>query len=123
MVDIVSRGSHWISELVTAVKGYLHMDRATEQTVDIHEGIEGTLLILGHRLKDVSVTREYDRALPKVHVFGNTLNQVWTNILDNAIDAVQEKDASPSGPGAMGTRSPSRSRTTAPVSTRRTSPV
>lgn len=90
LIDIVSRSSHRISELVTAVKGYSHMDRATEQVVDIHEGLEGTLLILGHRLRGVTVQREFDRTLPRVRVFGNTINQVWTNILDNAIDAIQE---------------------------------
>jgi signal transduction histidine kinase len=67
------------------------MDRGAEQLVDIHEGIESTLLILGHRLRDITITRQYARGLPKIQVFGNTLNQVWTNILDNAIDAMNGK--------------------------------
>ncbi len=85
--DIITRASHRISELVNAVKGYSHMDRGTEQVVDLHEGLESTLVILAHRLRNVTVSRDYDRSLPSVRVFGNTLNQVWTNILDNAIDA------------------------------------
>jgi PAS domain S-box-containing protein len=89
--DIVTRSSHRISELVSAVKGYSYMDRGAEQLVDIHEGIESTLLILGHRLRDITITRQYARGLPKIQVFGNTLNQVWTNILDNAIDAMNGK--------------------------------
>jgi PAS domain S-box-containing protein len=85
--QIIDRSSHRISDLVRAVKGYSHMDRATELVVDLHEGLESTLLILHHRMRNITVRRDYDRALPPVRVFGNTLNQVWTNILDNAIDA------------------------------------
>lgn len=88
---IIHRSSYRISELVSAVKGYTHMDRATEQMVDIHDGLESTLIILGHRLRGVSVVREFDRQLPLVHAFGNTLNQVWTNIIDNAVDAMEGK--------------------------------
>lgn len=90
-VRIIQRSSHRISELVTAIKGYSHMDRATEQLVDIHEGLENTLIILGHRLQNVTIQRSYDRGIPPIRVFGNTLNQVWTNILDNAIDAMDAK--------------------------------
>lgn len=90
-VRIIQRSSHRISELVTAIKGYSHMDRATEQTVDIHEGLENTLIILGHRLQNVTIQRSYDHGIPPIRVFGNTLNQVWTNILDNAIDAMGGK--------------------------------
>lgn len=85
--DIIVRSSHRISELVSAIKGYSHMDRATEQIVDIHDGLESTLIILGHRLRNVRIKRDYQRDLPAVRAFGNTLNQVWTNVIDNAIDA------------------------------------
>src|SRR5690606_23940419 len=81
-IEIIERSSYRISELVQAVKGYSHMDRATEQFVDIHDGLENTLIILAHRLRNVSVERDYADDLPAVRVFGNTLNQVWTNILD-----------------------------------------
>lgn len=88
LTDVVARSTYRISQLVGAVKSYSHMDRATELEVDVHEGLEDTIIILGHRLKDVTVKRRYDRSLPPIRVLGNSLNQVWTNILDNAIDAM-----------------------------------
>ena len=78
-----------ISELVGAVKAYSYMDQAAEQDVDIHEGLENTLKILGHKLTNVTLTRKFDRSVPPVRVFGSELNQVWTNIIDNAIDAME----------------------------------
>jgi signal transduction histidine kinase len=68
------------------------MDRGELLELDIHEGIETTLAVLGHRLKHTSieVVRDYDRDLPKLTVRGSELNQVWTNLLDNAIDALGE---------------------------------
>ena len=78
-----------ISELVRAMKEYSYMDRAPVQEVDVHEGIESTLVILGHKLKGhVEVVREYDPDLPRVPAHGGELNQVWTNLIDNAIDAM-----------------------------------
>ncbi len=93
LTDVVARGTARISQLVGAVKSSSHMDRATELQVDVHEGIEDTLIILGHRLKDVTVKRRYDRTLPPIRALGNSLNQVWTNILDNAIDATDGRGA------------------------------
>ena len=86
----IESGSARISELVKAIKSYSHMDRAPMQKVNIHEGIESTLTMLGHKLKEGSVTveRDYGEELPKVCAHGSELNQVWTNLLDNAIDAV-----------------------------------
>jgi signal transduction histidine kinase len=78
-----------ISELVKAVKAYSYMDQSPMQEVDVHEGIENTLTMLGHKLKNVTVTRKYDRAIPRIMAYGGELNQVWTNLLDNAIDAVK----------------------------------
>ncbi len=78
-----------ISELVKAVKAYSYMDQSPMQEVDVHEGIENTLTMLGHKLKKVTVTRKYDRAIPRIMAYGGELNQVWTNLLDNAIDAVK----------------------------------
>ena len=67
------------------------MDQSSEQEIDIHDGIENTLLILGHRLKrGIKVTREFDRTLPRICAFGSELNQVWTNLIVNAIDAMGE---------------------------------
>lgn len=81
-----------ISELVRAIKEYTYMDLAPEQEVDIHRGIESTLTILKFRLKHgVEVTREFDPNLPRVFAHGSELNQVWTNLIDNAIDAMGGK--------------------------------
>jgi signal transduction histidine kinase len=79
-----------MSDLVGAVKSYAYMDRGALVEVDLHEGLETTLAVLGHKLKHTSVTveRHYDRSLPRLTVRGSELNQVWTNLIDNAIDAV-----------------------------------
>jgi signal transduction histidine kinase len=79
-----------MSLLVGAVKSYAYMDRGALVEVDIHEGIETTLTVLGFKLKQttIAIVREYDRTLPKLTVRGSELNQVWTNLLDNAIDAL-----------------------------------
>lgn len=90
LTGVVTRSAQRISDLVAAVKAYSFMDRAAEQIVDVHDGIENTLVILGHKLRDITLRREFDRTLPPVHAFGSGLNQVWTNILDNAADAVGE---------------------------------
>ena len=81
-----------ISELVKAIKEYSWMDQAPEQEVDVHKGIESTLIMLKYRLKQgVNVIREYDRGIPPVCASGSELNQVWTNLIDNAIDAMNGK--------------------------------
>ena len=79
-----------ISELVSAIKDYTHMDRAAVAEVDLHEGLDSTLTILGHRLKQGSITveRHYDRTLPRVTAHGSELNQVWTNLIVNSLDAL-----------------------------------
>ena len=87
-VEIISQSSRRINELVQAIKGYSHMDRATEHDSDIHDGLENTLIILAHHLRSVEIQRDYDRTVPLIRMYGNTLNQVWTNIIDNAIDAM-----------------------------------
>jgi PAS domain S-box-containing protein len=92
LAGTVARSSRSISTLVDAVKSYSYMDRAPVQEVDIHNGIEDTLTILGHKLKrGIEVVREYDRSLPRIHVRSSELNQVWTNLIDNAIAAVGER--------------------------------
>ncbi|HEX3316905.1 MAG TPA: ATP-binding protein [Solirubrobacteraceae bacterium] len=79
-----------MSRLLAAVKSYTYMDRGDLVEVDVHEGLETTLAVLGHKLKhtEIEVRRDYDRGLPKFVARGSELNQVWTNILDNAIDAL-----------------------------------
>jgi signal transduction histidine kinase len=81
-----------ISDLVTAIKSYSYMDQNIQvaQKVDLHEGINNTLLILNHKFKtkNIKVIKEYGEGIPQVSAFGSELNQVWTNLIDNAIDAV-----------------------------------
>jgi signal transduction histidine kinase len=79
-----------MSRLVGAVKTYAYMDRGDLVEVDLHEGIETTLVVLGHKLKhtSIAVVRDYDRSLPKLMVRGSELNQVWTNLIHNAIQAL-----------------------------------
>src|SRR4030081_837346 len=76
-----------------AVKSYTYMDRGDVVEVDLHEGLDTTLAVLAHKLKHtkIEVARDYDRSLPKLTVRGSELNQVWTNLLDNAIDALGER--------------------------------
>ena len=81
-----------ISELVRAVKEYSYMDQLPQQEIDVHQGIENTLTMLKFRLKKgVTVRREYDKTLPQIFAHGSELNQVWTNLIDNAIDAMGGK--------------------------------
>jgi signal transduction histidine kinase len=91
LLDQVEGSTGRISKLVEAVKEYSYMDQTPLQEIDVHEGLESTLTMLGHKLKDgVEVTREYDPNLPRIDAYGSELNQVWTNVIDNAIDAVSE---------------------------------
>jgi signal transduction histidine kinase len=68
------------------------MDQAAMQEVDLHQGLENTLTILHHRLKGgIKVVREYDENLPRICAYGGELNQIWTNLISNAIEAMQGK--------------------------------
>jgi len=89
----VSTGSERISEIVKAVKSYSYLDRAPVQEVDVREGLDNTLVILRHKLNKTGITisRDYDPNLPHIEAFAGELNQVWTNILDNAVDALGQK--------------------------------
>jgi signal transduction histidine kinase len=91
LVGQVEQSTGRISELVKAVKSYSYMDQSPMQEVDIHEGIESTLTMLGHKLKNVTLVRAFDRSAPRIMTYGNEINQVWTNLIDNAIDAVNGK--------------------------------
>jgi signal transduction histidine kinase len=77
-----------ISHLVGTMKEYTYMDRAVVGEVDVISGLQNTLTILEPRLKDVSLVREYEKDLPRIPGRGGELNEVWTNLIDNAIDAV-----------------------------------
>jgi len=84
-------GAERIATLVQSMKSYSYMDRAAQQQVNIHDGIEDTLRLLAFKLKQgIKVERQYDHNLAEVMAFGSELNQVWTNLIDNAIDALNE---------------------------------
>jgi signal transduction histidine kinase len=92
LVDQIENSASRISELVKAIKEYSYMDQGLVQEVDLHQGLESTLLMLRHRLKSgIEVIREYDRALPRICARPSELNQVWTNLIINAIEAMNEK--------------------------------
>ena len=79
-----------ISELVAAVRSYSQMDRASMQHIDLTEGLESTLVMLAHKLRDgVTVVRDYGADVPRIEVYAGELNQVWTNLIDNAADAME----------------------------------
>ncbi len=87
LLDEITQGTRRISDLVGAIKSYTYMDQGTWHEVDLHRDLENTLLVLKHKLKNIRVVREYDPMLPKIWGRGGELNQVWTNLIDNAIDA------------------------------------
>jgi signal transduction histidine kinase/predicted CoA-binding protein len=91
----VGQGAGRIAEIVKALKSYSYLDRAPVQEVDIHEGLDDTLVILRHKLKaGIRVRRQYAADLPRISAWGSELNQVWTNILDNAADALSGRPIS-----------------------------
>jgi signal transduction histidine kinase len=79
-----------ITDLVNAVKGYSFMDQPQVQEIDLNDGIENTLTMLSSRLSRVTVVRNYDRSLPRICAHGVALNQVWTNLISNALDAMSD---------------------------------
>ncbi len=91
LLDQVNLGAERISEIVKAVKAYAYLDQAPIQQVDVHEGLDNTLVILRHKLLGIQVIREYAAGLPQIEAHGSELNQVWTNILDNAVYAMGGK--------------------------------
>jgi signal transduction histidine kinase len=81
--------SRRISELVGAVKSYSQLDRASMQQINVTDGIESTLLMLGYKLRDgVTIVRDYSADVARIEAYPGELNQVWTNLIDNAIDAM-----------------------------------
>jgi signal transduction histidine kinase len=89
LVKEIEQSMTRISDLVRAIKEYSYMDRAGLQEVDVHQGLENTLVILNHKLKrGVEVIREYAAELPRITAYGGALNQIWTNLIDNAIEAM-----------------------------------
>lgn len=89
LVQEIALGSGRISEIVRALKAYTYLDQAPIQTVDLREGLENTLIILRGKLRaGVTVRRDYGADVPRIEAYGSELNQVWTNLIDNAIDAM-----------------------------------
>jgi signal transduction histidine kinase len=89
ILDEMQEATGRVSALVGAVKTYSQLDRASLQLVDPTEGLETTLVMLRHKMGDeVSVVRQYDPDLPRIEAYPARLNQVWTNLIDNAVDAM-----------------------------------
>ncbi|MEW7291071.1 ATP-binding protein [Aquimarina sp. 2304DJ70-9] len=92
MVDEIEEASDRIASLVQSIKSYTHMDRAPEKVAtDIHIGIKSTLTMLNHKLKkkNIVVEKDFQNELPQPKIFVSEINQVWTNLIDNAIDAME----------------------------------
>jgi signal transduction histidine kinase len=88
MTDIEDAGNR-ISSLVAAARQYSQMDRAPHQRIDVHDGLKSTILMLSHKFGDgITVVKDFDRTLPKIPAYPAELNQVWTNLIDNAIQAM-----------------------------------
>ncbi len=104
LIREIKRSTQRISELVNAVKSYSFMDQAPRQDLDVHQGLEDSLTLLGRKLEDhhIVVHREFYPGLPRIDAFGSELNQVWTNLLDNAIDAIRSEAGVGEGGGGGG---------------------
>ena len=90
LIEEIEHGTHRITEIVKALKSYSYLDKTPLQSVDIHEGLNDTLVILRSKLSSgVQVSLKYEKDIPRIEAYGNELNQVWTNILDNAISAIE----------------------------------
>jgi signal transduction histidine kinase len=89
LLEEIGQGTGRITEIVKSLKSYAYLDKAPIQNVDVHEGLNDTLVMLRGQLKEgIIVHKVYDESLPPVQAYGSELNQVWTNIIDNAIDAM-----------------------------------
>lgn len=89
LLSEVRESTRRISELVGAVRSYSQMDRASLQRLPVSDGLESTLVMLNHKLgPGITVVREYSPELPQIEAYVGELNQVWTNLIDNAVDAM-----------------------------------
>jgi signal transduction histidine kinase/predicted CoA-binding protein len=89
LLEEIHQGTSRIGEIVLSLKSYVYLDQAPVQMIDIHEGLDNTLVMLRSKLKTkIALERHYAENIPKIHAFGSELNQVWTNIIDNAVDAM-----------------------------------
>jgi signal transduction histidine kinase len=92
LLSEVTEGSRRLSELVGALKSYSFLDQAPIQHVDVIKGIDDTLLILRSKLTDITVSKEFAADFPTIVAYGSQLNQVWTNLIDNAADAIHDAE-------------------------------
>ncbi|MFY1620950.1 sensor histidine kinase [Micromonospora sp. WMMD736] len=91
-VDGITESVGRMAQLTAALRGYSYLDQAPQQDVDVRRGLEDTLTIFAHKVPaGVTVRREYADDLPRIHAYGAQLNQVWTNLIDNALAAVGER--------------------------------
>ena len=88
LIDEIQRSGRAISDIVRAVKSYAYLDQAAIQEVDLAASLDDTVMILKHKLGGIKVIRDYQPDLPRIEVYAGELNQVWTNLVDNAIDAM-----------------------------------
>jgi signal transduction histidine kinase len=88
LMNDIEDASARISTLVSAAKQYSQLDRASHQWIDVHDGLDSTLVMLSHKVGEIDVVKSYDRTLPQVPAHPAELNQVWTNLIDNAIQAM-----------------------------------
>jgi signal transduction histidine kinase len=88
----VGKSAEAMSDIVKAVKTYSYLDQAPIQEVDVIESLENTLVLLRPKIDaGISITRDYADDVPRIEAYGSELNQVWTNLIDNAIDAIAGK--------------------------------
>ena len=88
LVEEIGEATGRITGLLESAKQYTQMDRGPLQTFEVYEGLEATLTMLGHELGDIEVVRDYDHSLPRIAAYPAELNQVWTNLIENAVDAM-----------------------------------
>jgi signal transduction histidine kinase len=94
LLEEIGHGARRIAEIVKALKGYSYMDQAPVQSVDVREGLNDTLVMLSSKLRDgIEVNLDFAEDLPPIQGYGSELNQVWTNLIDNAIGAMGGKGA------------------------------
>lgn len=93
LADELQESASRMSDLVGAIKTYSYMDRGTVVQADVREGIDATIKVMGHKLKHtrIEVRKDYAEDLPRLAVHGSELNQVWTNLIDNAVDALGDR--------------------------------
>jgi signal transduction histidine kinase len=97
LMNEIEDATQRISTLVGAAKQYSQLDRAPHQDVDVHEGLKSTLTMLASKFTGITVVKDFDRTLPDIPAYPGELNQVWTNLIDNALAAMRGHDGDGTG--------------------------